>query len=122
MPRSTNAPASRKRRKKVLKRAKGFVGGRRKLIRTATETVRRAMAFATRDRKVKKREFRRLWQTRIGARCRQYGISYSAFMAGLKKANVALDRKSLAEIAVRDADAFKQLTELAKASRKTAKS
>jgi large subunit ribosomal protein L20 len=113
MPRATNNPASRRRRKKILKRAKGFWGGRRKLIRTAKETVMRAIRFSTRDRKVRKREFRRLWTVRINAACREFGVSYSRFIAGLKKANITLDRKSLAEIAVRDAEAFKTIMELA---------
>jgi large subunit ribosomal protein L20 len=112
MPRVTNAPASRKRRKKILKRAKGFFQGRKRLIRTATETVARAMAFATRDRKQRKRQFRRHWTTRINAACRLHGISYSRFIAGLKKAGIELDRKSLAEIAVRDPDTFKQICDL----------
>lgn len=109
MPRSANNPASRKRRRKVLKRAKGFVGGRRKLIRTAKETVMRAMAFATRDRKQRKREFRRLWNARINAACREHGTNYSRFIAALKKAGIRLDRKSLSEIAVRDGDAFETI-------------
>jgi large subunit ribosomal protein L20 len=113
MPRATNAPASRRRRKKILKRAKGFFGGRRKLFRTANETVMRAMRFATRDRKQRKREFRVLWNTRINAGCRQHGLSYSRFIAGLKKAGIRLDRKILADLAVRDRAAFKQLVELA---------
>lgn len=113
MPRSTNAPASRNRRKKVLKRAKGFVGGRRKLFRTANETVKRAMMYATRDRRVRKREFRSLWIVRTNAACRELGISYSKFIAGLKSAGILLDRKSLAEIAVRDPEAFKKIAEVA---------
>ena len=113
MPRSTNNPASRRRRKKVLKRAKGFFSGRRKLYRTAKETVVRAMAFATRDRKQKKRQFRRLWTIRINAACRQYGTTYSRFIAALKKAKIELDRKSLAELAAKDTAAFKKLVELA---------
>lgn len=114
MPRTTNTPASNKRKKKVFKRAKGFFSGRRKLFRTAHETVQRAMAFATRDRKQRKRQFRRLWTARINAACRLSGTTYSRFMAGLKKAKIALDRKSLAEIAARDGAAFKKLVELAK--------
>ncbi len=112
MPRSTNNPASRRRRKKVLKRAKGFFSGRRKLYRTAKETVVRAMAFATRDRKQKKRHFRALWNIRINAACRQYGTTYSRFISALKKAKIELDRKSLAELAVKDTAAFKKLVEL----------
>ena len=113
MPRATNNPASRRRRKKVLKRAKGFWGGRRKLFRTAHETVMRAMAYATRDRKQRKRQFRRLWTARINAACRKFGTTYSRFIAGLKQAQIALDRKVLADLAVRDEAAFKKLVELA---------
>ena len=111
MPRSTNNPASRARRKKVLKRAKGFFSGRRKLYRTAKETVMRAMAFATRDRKQRKRHFRRLWTIRINAACRMHGITYSKFIAALKRSKINLDRKALAEIAVKDAAGFKKLVE-----------
>lgn len=113
MPRSTNAPASRKRRKRVLKQAKGFYSGRRKLFRTANETVNRAMAFATRDRKQRKRQFRTLWTVRINAACRLSGTTYSRFIAALKEANILLDRKSLAEIAARDMDTFKKIVETA---------
>ncbi len=112
MPRSTNNPASRRRRKKVLKRAKGFFSGRRKLYRTAKETVMRAMAFATRDRKQRKRHFRQLWNIRINAACRQNGTTYSRFINALKKAKITLDRKSLAELAANDPPAFKKLVEL----------
>ena len=114
MPRATRIPATRKRKKKFLKRAKGFWGGRHRLYRTARETVQRALAFATRDRKKKKRSFRSLWIIRINAACRRSGISYSSFIAGLKHAKVTLNRKSLAELAVRDGQAFKQLVDLAK--------
>ena len=114
MPRSTNNPASKRRRKKVLKRAKGFFQGRRKLFRTANETVIRAMAFATRDRKVRKREFRSLWIARLNAACREHGISYSKFIPLLTKAKMALNRKSLAEMAVRDPEGFKKLTAVAR--------
>ena len=114
MPRATNNPASRQRRKKVLKRAKGFWGGRRRLYRTARETVIRAMDYATRDRKQRKRQFRRLWTVRINAACRNFGMSYSRFIAGLKKAKISLDRKSLAELAVKDQKAFGKLVELVK--------
>ena len=117
MPRATNAPASRNRRRKVLKRAKGFYGGRARLYRTGQETVDRAVAFATRDRKTRKREFRRLWAVRINAACRQFGTTYSQFIAGLKKANICLDRKSLADIAVQDIQAFQKIVELVKSSR-----
>ena len=114
MPRTKRIPATRKRKKKFLKRAKGFWGGRHRLYRTARETVQRALAFATRDRRKKKRAFRNLWVIRINAACRKNGVSYSVFMAGLKRAKISLDRKSLAELAARDGDAFKQLVELAK--------
>ena len=114
MPRATRTPATRRRKKKFLKRAKGFWGGRHRLYRTARETVQRAMAFATRDRKKKKRVFRALWVVRINAACRKNGTSYSKLIAGLKRAKIDLNRKSLAEIAAKDAEAFKQLVDLAK--------
>jgi large subunit ribosomal protein L20 len=114
MPRARRVPATRKRRKKVLKRAKGFYGGRRKLYKTAKETVVRGMAFATRDRKKRKGEFRGLWITRINAACRKNQMSYSKFVAGLKRAKVNLNRKALAEIAARNSSAFAQLVEIAK--------
>lgn len=114
MPRATRIPASRRRRKKILKRAKGFWGGRSRLYHVAKETVIRALAFATRDRKKKKRVFRSLWIIRMNAACRKNGISYSRFIAGLRRSQVHLDRKALAELAVRDPKAFHQLVELAK--------
>ncbi len=109
MPRSMNRVASRERRRKVLKRAKGFFQGRRKLFRTANETLIRAMAFATRDRKQRKRHFRSLWIVRMNAACRELGVSYSRLVPALAKASIQLNRKSLAEIAVRDPEAFKQV-------------
>ena len=115
MPRARGGPKTRQRRKKVLKKAKGFVGGRHRLYRTANETVLRAGAFAYRDRKAKKRLSRGLWIVRINAACKMAGTSYSRFMAGLKKAGVMLDRKVLAEIAVADPAAFAKLAETAKA-------
>lgn len=114
MPRATNNPASRRRRKKILKQAKGNLGGRSKLLRTAKETVQKGMTYAYRDRRNKKRDFRRLWITRISAACRLAGIGYSAFMNGLKKSGVNLDRKMLADMAVRDKTTFNKLTEIAK--------
>lgn len=114
MPRTTHAVASRKRKKKIFKRAKGFVGGRRTLLRTATETVARAMAFATRDRKQRKRQFRQLWNARINAACRANGMTYSRFINALRKANVELNRKSLAEIAARDEKSFLEILKIAK--------
>ena len=101
--------------KKIRARAKGFIGGRRKMIRGAMETVERAEAYATRDRRVRKREFRALWITRISAAVAQKGLNYSKFMNGLLKAGIKLDRKILAELAVRDEAAFDKLIEQAKA-------
>lgn len=112
--RSTNSPASRRGKKRVLKRAKGFVGGRRKLYRTAMETVMRAEAYAFRDRRARKREFRKLWILRINAACRQRGVNYSRFISALDKAGVAIDRKELAEMAVSDPAAFDKLAQMAK--------
>ena len=114
MPRAKGGPKTRQRRKKVLKKAKGYFGGRRKLFRTAKETVLRAGAFAYRHRKQKKRLSRGVWIVRINAACRELGLSYSVFMNGLKKAGVTLDRKVLAELAVSDPAAFAKLAEKAK--------
>lgn len=100
--------------RKVMKRAKGFVMGRKKMFRTAVETVERAEAFATRDRRTKKRTLRSLWIVRINAAVLQHGINYSRFMNGLKKSGVLLDRKILADLAVRDTSAFKALVDQAK--------
>jgi large subunit ribosomal protein L20 len=93
-------------KKRLFKRAEGFVGGRRKLYRTAKETVARAGAFAFRDRRARKRDFRRLWITRLSAACRERDLRYSQLIAGLKAARIELDRKSLSEIAVADPAAF----------------
>jgi len=106
--------ATRKRKKKVLKKAKGFWGDRSKQFQQAKRALMHAMVYAYRDRKVRKREFRQLWITRINAACRLEGISYSVFMNGLKKAKIALDRKVLADLAVKDKAAFKKLVELVK--------
>ena len=111
MARSTGRPASRSRRKKILKQAKGFRGGQSKQIRQATERVARALQYAYRDRRVKKRSIRSLWITRIGSACKINGTSYSKFIDGLKKAQIEIDRKNLADIAVRNPDLFKQLVE-----------
>ena len=97
-----------------MKMAKGYVGGRGRLYRSARETVERALAFAYRDRRVKKRNFRGLWVTRIGAAAKLNGLSYSQLMNGLKKAGVQLDRKVLAEVAMVDAAGFSQLASTAK--------
>lgn len=114
MPRVRRGFKARRRRNKVLKMAKGYVGGRRKLYRTAVETVDRALSFAYRDRKVRKRSFRRLWIVRINAASREHGLSYSRFINGLKKADVALDRKVLADLAVTDPAGFAAVAQMAK--------
>ena len=114
MSRATNNSASRQRRNKTLKMAKGYRGGRSKLNRTAQETVNRALQYAYRDRRVKKRTFRQLWITRINAAARIHGLSYSRFMAGLKAATVEIDRKVLADLAVHDEAGFARLAEIAK--------
>ena len=114
MPRVKKAVKSRQRRKKILDMAKGYRGGRGKLLRTAAETVDRALKFAYRDRKVRKRTFRSLWIMRINAAARLHELSYSRFMNGLKKANVILDRKVLASLAVTDPQAFARLAQIAK--------
>lgn len=113
MPRVTRGFKARRRRNKVLKMAKGFRGGRHRLYRTATEAVDRALCYAYRDRRAKKRDFRRLWIVRIGAAAAQNGTSYSRLMGGLKKANVELDRKVLANLAVLDPKAFSAVAKLA---------
>jgi large subunit ribosomal protein L20 len=115
MPRAKGGAKTRQRRKKVLKKAKGYVGGRRKLYRTAAETVLRAGAFAYRHRKQKKRTARGVWIVRINAACRQAGVSYSVFMAALKRTGILLDRKVLAELAVNDPAGFAKLAETARA-------
>ncbi|PIU41029.1 MAG: 50S ribosomal protein L20 [Candidatus Omnitrophica bacterium CG07_land_8_20_14_0_80_42_15] len=113
MTKAKYTPASRRRRKKFLKMAKGQVGGRRKLYRTARESVQKGLSYSFRDRKAKKGLFRTLWIARINAACRMHDLSYSKFVNGLKKAKVTLDRKSLAELAVNDKKAFKKLVEVA---------
>ena len=114
MPRTTNAPASRERRRRILKRASGFRGARSKLIRQATEAVNRAMRMATEHRLARKREFRQLWIARVNAAARAEGVSYSKLMAGLIKAGVTLNRKMLSEIAINDPAGFKTIVEIAK--------
>ncbi len=103
----------RRRHKKVLKLAKGYRGARSKLYRTAVQIVRRALCYAFRDRKVRKRDFRALWIQRINAASRSFGVPYSRFMSGLKKANILLDRKQLADLAVNDSAVFEALVEKA---------
>ncbi|MBL7071493.1 MAG: 50S ribosomal protein L20 [Candidatus Omnitrophica bacterium] len=114
MARVKHAAASKRRRKRVLKLAKGQYGARSRLHRTAKESVARAMAYSYRDRKARKRDFRGLWITRINAACRAHDISYSKFMNGLKKANAVINRKMLAEIAAHDKTGFDKLVEASK--------
>jgi large subunit ribosomal protein L20 len=114
MPRTTHAPARNKRKKKVLKAAKGYFGGRKNLYKTAKDAVEKGWEHAYRDRKKKKRNFRRLWITRINAAAREHDLSYSRFMNGLKRSGVDLDRKALADLAVRDPGAFAALADRAK--------
>ena len=115
MPRVRHAVATKRRKKKILKRAKGYWGARSRLFRTAQEAVNRADAYAYRDRRVRKREFRQLWITRINAAARLNGLSYSRFICGLEKAGVEINRKVLAELAVSDPSAFTMIAEKAKA-------
>lgn len=115
MPRVKRGFKARRRRNKVLKLAKGYRGARSKLFRSATEAVDRALNYAFRDRRVKKRDFRSLWITRINAASRLNGLSYSKFIFGLKKANVLIDRKVLADIAVSDPKGFSEIAVVAKA-------
>ncbi|MEE9441110.1 MAG: 50S ribosomal protein L20 [candidate division Zixibacteria bacterium] len=115
MPRSKNSVAAKARHKKVLKKARGYYGGRSRLYRTAIESVHRGLKFAYRDRRRKKREFRRLWITRISAAAKLCDINYSTFMNGLKKSGINLDRKSLADIAARDMSTFERLVDMTKA-------
>jgi len=114
MARVKYAPASRRRRKKVSKLAKGQRGGRSKWHRVTMESVNKALAYGTRDRRAKKRDFRRLWILRISNACKELGTSYSRFMKGLRDSKVELNRKVLADIAVNDAPAFKKLVESVK--------
>ena len=116
MARIKGALATRKRRKKVLKLAKGYRGAKSKLFRTAKQAVMKSGQYAYIGRRQKKRDFRRLWITRISAACRMNDINYSTFMNGLKKADVALNRKMLAELAVSDPGAFTTLVDKAKAA------
>ena len=106
--------ARRRAKKRLLREAKGNVGGRRNLIRTVKETILRSRAFAYRDRKVRKRDFRALWITRITAACRARDISYSRFIHGLKLANVELNRKTLSELAIHEPEIFDEIVELAR--------
>jgi large subunit ribosomal protein L20 len=116
MPKSSNSPASRARRKKVLAKAKGFFGNKSRLYRYAKDAVERGEKFAYRDRRKKKTEFRQLWIVRINTLCRTHGLNYSRFIKGLSLAEVVLDRKQLSELAVNEPVAFAQLVEKAKAA------
>jgi large subunit ribosomal protein L20 len=114
MPRSTNNVAAHRRRKKYMLSARGYFGCRSKTYRVARQTVERAMSFSFAHRKLKKRQFRRLWITRINAACRINDMSYSKFINGLNKANIDINRKTLAHLAWHDAPAFAKLVEIAK--------
>jgi large subunit ribosomal protein L20 len=116
MPRVRSNVARLKRKKKIMQAAKGARGGRSKLYKSAKETVERGLAYAYRDRRQKKRDYRRLWIVRINAAARAHDLSYSRFMAGLKKAGVEINRKVLADLAVHDPAAFGELAEVAKKS------
>ncbi len=116
MARVKGALATRKRRNKTLKLAKGYWGGKSRLFKTAKEAVMKSGQYAYIGRRLKKRDFRRLWITRISAACKLNGMNYSTFMNGLKKANVSLNRKMLSEIAINDAAGFTALAEKAKAA------
>ena len=114
MPRVKNSVASRERRKKTMKSAKGYRGARSRSYRRAKEQVMRSQAYAYRDRRNRKRDFRRLWITRINAAAREEGMNYSKFMGALRKAGVNLDRKRLSQLAITDQEAFQKLVEIAK--------
>jgi len=114
MPRSTSAVARNKRKKKIFKEAKGYFGGRKNLYRIAKDAVEKGWEHAYRDRKKKKRNFRQLWIARINAAVREHDLSYSRFISGLKEAGVELDRKALADLAVRNPEAFGAVVDRAK--------
>ncbi|HXL02092.1 MAG TPA: 50S ribosomal protein L20 [Candidatus Atribacteria bacterium] len=114
MPRAKSSVASRERRKKIMKSAKGYRGARSRSYRRAKEQVMRSQAYAYRDRRNRKRDFRRLWIVRINAAAREEGMSYSKFMGALRKAGINLDRKNLSHLAIVDQEAFQKLVEIAK--------
>ena len=120
MPRAKGGPKTRRRHKKTLKLAKGYVGGRRKTYRQARETVERGLTYAYRDRKARKRDLRSLWIVRINAACRENGLSYSRLIAGLKAAGVEVDRKILAALALDDPRAFGEIANIARTNVATA--
>jgi large subunit ribosomal protein L20 len=111
MPRSTNAVASRKRRKKIMKQAKGYFGAKKNVYTVAKNAVEKGMLYSYRDRKRKKGEFRRLWIQRINAAARQHGMSYSELMGGISKQNIQLNRKVLADLAMHHPEAFKAVVD-----------
>jgi large subunit ribosomal protein L20 len=111
MPRATNSVASRRRRKKILNMAKGYWGRRSKIYTVAKHAVEKGLQYAYRDRRQRKRQFRRLWITRINAAARQHGVSYSRFMGAYRTSDLALNRKVLADLAVHDPQAFKEVVE-----------
>jgi large subunit ribosomal protein L20 len=114
--RTTSGVARKRKNNRLFQKAKGYVGGRRRLLRTVKENLARAEAFAFRDRRARKREFRKLWIIRINAACRERGLRYSEFMNGLNKAKIELDRKTLSELAIFDPAAFDAIVEKAKAA------
>ncbi|MBO6729294.1 MAG: 50S ribosomal protein L20 [Maricaulis sp.] len=116
MSRVTSGPATASRHKKVIKKAKGYYGARRKQFRTAVQAVEKAGQYAYRDRRAKKRNFRSLWIQRINAGARLHGMTYSVFMNGLSKAGIEVDRKVLSDIAIREPEAFKALVDQARAA------
>jgi large subunit ribosomal protein L20 len=116
MTRVRNAPAKLRRKRRLLKEAKGFRGGRRKLYRTVMETLRRARAFAFRDRRARKRSFRRLWIVRLNAAVRSRGLTYSRFVHLLRAQGIVLDRKTLSEIAIHDPAGFDRIVEEVRAA------
>jgi len=116
MPRTKHGVPSKSRKKKVLKRAKGYFGSRHTLYRPAREAVNRALVYAYRDRRARKRDFRKLWIVRINAAARLNGLSYNCFIDGLRKSNIEINRKVLAELAINDATGFARLAEIVKES------
>lgn len=114
MPRAKSGVVTRRRHKKILKLAKGYWGRKSKVFRPANQQVMKSLMYAYRDRRTRKRQFRRLWITRINAAARQHGLSYSRLMSGLRKAGVEVNRKVLADLVVRDGEAFNQLVAIAK--------
>ncbi len=118
MPRATNNPASRRRRKKLIKEAKGYFGSRHTLLKTVKEAVDHARVFAYRDRKRRKRDLRQIWIARINAAVRLHGLTYSRFIAGLEAAGIEIDRKVLSELAIHDEAAFAKIVEMVLATGK----